>query len=61
MKKKSFTEDQFAFALRQAEAGIPDKEVIRKMGVTEQMFYRRKKWRLSGRRGASSYLVEKSR
>ena len=35
MKKKRFTEEQIAFALRQAEAGTPMKEVIRKIGVSE--------------------------
>lgn len=43
MKKKRFTEEQIAFALRQAEGGTPVKEVIRKMGITEQTFYRWKK------------------
>jgi len=43
MKKKRFSEEQIAFALRQAEAGTPVSEIIRKMGVTEQTFYRWKK------------------
>ena len=43
MKRKRYTEEQIAFALRQAEAGVPVKEVIRKMGITEQTFYRWKK------------------
>lgn len=43
MKKKRFTEEQIAFALRQAEAGTPVTEVIRKIGVSEQTFYRWKK------------------
>ena len=33
MKKSKFTEEQIAFALKQAETGTPVKEVIRKMGV----------------------------
>ncbi len=43
MKKSKFTESQIAFALKQAETGTPVKEVIRKMGITEQTFYRWKK------------------
>ena len=43
MKKSKFTEEQIAFALRQAELGIPVAEVTRKMGVCEQTFYRWKK------------------
>jgi putative transposase len=41
--KKRFTEEQIAFALRQAEGGTPVTEVCRKMGVSEQSFYRWKK------------------
>jgi putative transposase len=40
MKRKRFTEEQIAFALRQAEAGTPVEEVCRKMGVSEPSFYR---------------------
>jgi putative transposase len=43
MKKSGFTEEQIAFALRQSEAGTPIVEVCRKMGVSEQTFYRWKK------------------
>ncbi len=41
--KKRFSEEQIAFALRQVETGVPVAEVIRKMGITEQTFYRWKK------------------
>ena len=40
MKKSRFTDEQIAFALRQSETGTPVKEVIRKMGIAEQTFYR---------------------
>jgi putative transposase len=40
MKKIRFTDEQIAFALRQAETGTPVQEVIRKMGISEQTFYR---------------------
>ncbi len=43
MKRKRFTEEQIAFALRQAEAGTPVGEVCREMGVSEPSFYRWKK------------------
>jgi putative transposase len=41
--KKRFTEAQVAFALRQAEHGTPVADIVRKMGVSEQTFYRWKK------------------
>ena len=43
MKKTKFTEEQIAFALRQAESGTRVAEVCRKMGISEQTFYRWKK------------------
>ena len=43
MRKSKFTESQIAFALKQAETGTPVQEVTRKMGVSEQTFYRWKK------------------
>ncbi len=43
MKKSRFSEEQIAFALRQAETGTPVAEVVRKMGISEQTFYRWKK------------------
>ena len=33
--KKRFTEEQKAFALRQAESGVPVQEILRKMGISE--------------------------
>ena len=41
--KKRFTEEQIAFALRQAESGIPIQEVCQKMGATDVTFFRWKK------------------
>jgi putative transposase len=43
MKKSRYTEEQIAFALKQAETGTPIAEVIRGMGISEQTFYRWKK------------------
>ncbi len=43
MRKSKYTEEQIAFALRQAETGTPVGEIIRKLGITEQTFYRWKK------------------
>jgi putative transposase len=42
MKTSKFTDEQIALALRQAEAGTPAGEICRKLGVSEQSFYRRK-------------------
>jgi putative transposase len=43
MGKSEFTEEQIAFALRQAEAGTTVDEICRKLGVTQATFYRWKK------------------
>lgn len=43
MKKSRYTEEQIAYALKQAETGASVSEVIRRMGVSEQTFYRWKK------------------
>ena len=43
MKKSRYTEEQISYALRQAETGTPVAEVIRRMGISEQTFYRWKK------------------
>jgi putative transposase len=39
MKKSRYTEEQIAFALKQAELGPPVAEVCRKMGISEATFY----------------------
>lgn len=43
MKKTKFTEQQIAFALKQAETGTRVDEVCRKMGISEATFYNWKK------------------
>jgi len=43
MKTGKFTDEQITLALRQAKAGTPVGEICRKLGVSEQTFYRRKK------------------
>ncbi len=43
MKQSWFTEEEIVHALRQAEAGTPAVEVCRKLGVSEQTFYRWKR------------------
>jgi putative transposase len=43
VKKSRYTDEQIAYALRQAETGTPVAEVIRRMGISEQTFYRWKK------------------
>ena len=40
MKKSNYTEEQIAFALKQAELGAPISELCRKLGIAEQTFYR---------------------
>ncbi len=43
MKTSKYTEEQIAFAPKQAELGTPVSEAICKMGITEQTYYRWKK------------------
>ncbi|SFU79810.1 putative transposase [Nitrosospira multiformis] len=43
VKKSKFTEQQIAFALKQAELGTPVEEVCRKMGISDATFYNWKK------------------
>lgn len=38
-----FTQQQIAFALRQAASGVPIAEITRKMGISDVTFYRWKK------------------
>lgn len=43
MKKSRYTEQQIAFALKQAEYGTSVEEITRKMGISEATFYNWKK------------------
>ena len=39
MKKSRYSEEQIAYALRQAESGTAPAELCRKMGISEATFY----------------------
>jgi putative transposase len=39
MKRSRFSEEQVAYALRQAESGTPVADVCRQLGVSEATFY----------------------
>lgn len=39
MKKSRFSEEQIAYALRQAEAGIKVAEICRQLGISQATFY----------------------
>ena len=43
MKKKRFSIEQITVVLQQAEQGVPVGELCRKVGISEQSFYRWKK------------------
>lgn len=43
MKRKRYSDEQIAFALRQAESGTPVEEICRRLGISEPTFYRWKK------------------
>lgn len=43
MKKQRFTVEQIVSVLKQAEMGLPVADLIRRVGITEQTFYRWKK------------------
>lgn len=43
MKRSKYTEQQIAFALKQAELGTPVEDVCRKMGISDATFYNWKK------------------
>lgn len=54
MKKSKFTEEQIAFALRQAESGTRVAEVCRKMDIRADLFPMEEEVRGARRLGASS-------
>ena len=43
MKRKRFSVEQVVAVVKQAELGMPVADLIRKVGITEQTFYRWKK------------------
>ena len=43
MKTKRFSVEQIVAVLKEAEAGMPVVELVRRVGVSEQTFYRWKK------------------
>jgi putative transposase len=43
MKRRRYTDEQIAFALRQAESGTAVEEICRRMGVSEPTVHRWKK------------------
>ncbi len=43
MKRSKFSEEQIAYALRQADAGTPVGDICRQLGVSEATFYAWKK------------------
>lgn len=43
MKRKRFSVEQIVTVLKQAELGMPVAELIRRVGISEQTFYRWKK------------------
>jgi putative transposase len=53
--RKNFTSEQMLYTVRQAESGTPVAEVCRKLGITEQTFY---KWK---RRVAGMGIAELTR
>jgi putative transposase len=53
MKKSKFTEEQIAYALRSAESGTPALDICRKLGISEQTFYR---WKIEVQRRGGAEL-----
>ena len=43
MKRKRYSTEQIVAAIKQHELGMPAAEIIRKLGIAEQTFYRWKR------------------
>jgi putative transposase len=43
MRKSKYTDEQVGYAIRQVEGGTPVADVCRKLGISEQTFYRWKR------------------
>lgn len=56
MERSRYTEEQIAFAFKQAELGTPVPDVCRKMGVSDASFYNLPKeaWRAGALRAEAS-------
>jgi transposase-like protein len=61
MPRKRFTNEQIAFALRQAENGATVDEVCRKMGVSEPTGYRWKNFDAPSLRQPSCHMTSPHR
>jgi hypothetical protein len=60
VRKQEHSDEQIAFALKQAQLGTPVEEVRRKMGVPDATFYnwRKEVWRAGARRSAAAEAAE---
>jgi len=61
MKRSKFSEEQVAYALRQAEAGTAVADVCRQLGISEATFYVWKKTLRAPRRGRAAAPCVSSR
>jgi transposase-like protein len=57
VKKSRFTDEQTAFALKQAETGTRIDEICRKMGISDATFY---KWRRKLPQNENNMKIEAS-
>jgi hypothetical protein len=61
VKQKRFTGEQIAAVLKQGEAGVSVCELIRRVGISEQTYYRWKKQYIELTMGWLSYVVLKNK